>query len=246
MTENQPTTPPEAPAPQSAPAAGAGLDALLSEFDAATATPAVEARPGAAQLGKQPEAPANAPDEQQSGETAAPDLDALLNDAASAYQQASVTQPPDVAAELRGKLEPLAHAVAAIRAQQEAAQNKADWENVVKHGKEAVAEFDHLPADYAETWLMAESIRNPELRKAFDNRYSSPEAKHWAESRFKKAMQNLSKAAKSFPDRAATEDRAAVSAAVRGASGAMPEERPPNYGAMNDAQFKAELAKHGL
>lgn len=170
----------------------------------------------------------------------------MLNDAASAYHQASVAQPPDVTAELRGKLEPLAHAVAAIKAEREAAMNKADWANVVKHGNEAVAEFDHLPADFAETWLMAESVRNKELRQAFDNRYSSPQAKHWAESRFKRAMQRLYKAAQSVPDRQATEDRAAVTAAVRGASSTAPPERPPNYGAMNDAEFKAELAKHGL
>jgi hypothetical protein len=188
----------------------------------------------------------SSPDAERAGEASPPDLDALLNDAASAFQQASVAQPPDVTAEIRGKLEPLAHAVAAVQARQEAAQNKADWDNVVRLGKEAVAGFDHLPADFAETWLMAESIRNPQLRKAFDERYSSPEAKHWAETRFKKAMFSLYKAARSVPDRQATEDRAAITAWMTRGAGKAPEPAPPNYGAMTDAEFTAEKAKLGV
>jgi hypothetical protein len=244
MAEAPPITP-EAAAPQPAPTPGADLDSLLGEFDAAIANAGVEARP-AAQLGQQPEATTASPQAEQGGENAAPDLDALLNDAASAYQQASVTQPPDVAAELRGKLEPLAHAVAAVRAQQEAAQNKADFENVVKIGNETVAGFDHLPAGFAETWLRAESTRDPELRASFDNRYSSPQAKHWAESRFKKAMSRLFEAAKSFPDKDATEDRAAVVAWMTRGVGKAPEPAPPKYGQMNDAEFEAEKKRVGL
>ena len=59
-------------------------------------------------------------------------------------------------------------------------------------------------------------------------------------------MQSLYKAAQSFPDKEATENRAAVSAAVRGASNPAPIERPLNYGAMTDGEFAKEKAKFGL
>jgi hypothetical protein len=59
-------------------------------------------------------------------------------------------------------------------------------------------------------------------------------------------MQALYKAAQSFPDKDATEDRMAVSAAVRGTSTTAPAETPPNYGAMTDAEFEAEKKRIGL
>jgi hypothetical protein len=62
-----------------------------------------------------------------------------------------------------------------------------------------VAKFEQLPAGFAETSLRAESTRNPELRKAFDNRYQDQHSLHEAERTFKKVMQSPYRAAKSSP-----------------------------------------------
>jgi len=84
------------------------------------------------------------------------------------------------------------------------------------------------------------------LERIFNPRHESAEhLRAWNQIE-KKMMARLYKEAKSQPDQQATEDRAAIAAAVRGSSKAPLPEKPKDYGAMNDAEFKAELAKHGL
>jgi len=85
--------------------------------------------------------------------------------------------------------------------------------------------------------------RDPALREAFANRASNPRG--WA--RIEKALNaEYSQRFQSRVDANATADREAVSAAVRGTSTKVPEQRAPNYGAMTDAEFAKEKAKYGL
>lgn len=85
--------------------------------------------------------------------------------------------------------------------------------------------------------------RDVRLQQAWLNRASNPAA--W--TKLEKALgQELSKKFSKLPDPDATEDRAAVTAAVRGASQKAPAETAPNYGAMNDAEFQKEKARLGL
>src|SRR4051794_13364727 len=98
--EPSPATPEPAPAPTKA----HDLNSLLSEFDAATAK---SEQPFAAPLAK----PERTAQPQEKDASTADTLSALLHDAGAAYLKDSVTQPPEVGAELLNALKPLAHAV---------------------------------------------------------------------------------------------------------------------------------------
>lgn len=85
--------------------------------------------------------------------------------------------------------------------------------------------------------------RDTRLQNAWNNRASNPKA--W--SGIQKALSaEIAKKFSKLPDPDATEDRAAVTAAVRGASHKAPAEQAPNYGAMTDAEFQKEKARLGF
>lgn len=94
--------------------------------------------------------------------------------------------------------------------------------------------------DFIEAWLDTRSRKEPRLAEAWVNRNRNPQA-------FQKVVAGLgrefSKKYGSLPDKQATEDREAVTAAVRGASNKAPEGQPPNFGSMTDAEFAAEKSK---
>ena len=98
-----------------------------------------------------------------------------------------------------------------------------------------------VPAGYVKTALMA-AAHDPAVASAFDNRGQSP-------ANYNRVMRKLQDKiiadAKSMPDRDATETKMLVSNYMRGRS-KMPAEPPPNFGAMNDAEFAKEKAKYGL
>src|SRR4051812_15222149 len=123
------STPAETQPRQSSAPPAADLNSILSEFDTATAKPeSTEQPPAVAPSSKRDQSA----EPQQQDAAAKPSLDQLLHDAGAAYLKESVTQPPEVGAELMSKLAPLAHAVEAIQAEQQAMRDKADFANVVK------------------------------------------------------------------------------------------------------------------
>jgi hypothetical protein len=62
-----------------------------------------------------------------------------------------------------------------------------------------------------------------------------------------KTLDRMVAAAKKMPDAELSGDRMAVVQAVRGTSTkGPPPEKAPNYGSMDEAQFKRELSKFGL
>ena len=85
--------------------------------------------------------------------------------------------------------------------------------------------------------------RDPALRNAYAERQANP--RKWAQ--IQKAL-NAEYTKKFQPrvDAAATADKEAVAAAVRGTSTKAPEEKAPSYGSMNNSEFQKELAKHGV
>ena len=99
-----------------------------------------------------------------------------------------------------------------------------------------------VPAGYVKNALMA-AAHNPEIAQAFDNRGQNPAAYTRA---MRKLQDRIVQDAKSMPDPQATGDKLAVVAAMRSATTRAPQERPPDYGAMNDAEFAKVLAKHNL
>jgi hypothetical protein len=118
---------------------------------------------------------------------------------------------------------------------------------VAKAGRELADAGVPRSDEYVRRWLIAEANMNNELRAAFYQRYENPDQYAHAEKQIRKAVDRLRQAARREPDPAATADRELVAAAVRGASRAVPPPAPPpRYGDMTDAEFKAELKKHGV
>ena len=208
-----------------APAAAGGTDlmSLLAEFERETGGLATASTP----------APAKSDNPADPG--AAPSLDELMQEIG--HDQA----PQNASAELREKIDTISTAVSAMQAERRLEREKSDFANIVKMATDSIAEFSHLPADFAERWLTAEAVKDQKLRAAFDNRYSSPQAYSFAQSQVRKAIERLYKAAKSLPDIEATEDRALVTAMMRGASKAMPAPRPVRYGDMTDVEFNRHV-----
>jgi hypothetical protein len=73
------------------------------------------------------------------------------------------------------------------------------------------------------------------VTEAWLNRKADPET-------FNQTLKKLSRKfyneiVKPAPDRQATEDRELVTASMRGASGRVPEEKPPDFARMTDADF---------
>lgn len=102
---------------------------------------------------------------------------------------------------------------------------------------------DRFTDDEVQDLIDGRARRDPRLQQAWLNRASNPAA--W--NKIEKALgQEMSKKFTKLPDPDATEDRAAVTAAVRGASQKAPAESAPNYGAMNDAEFAKAKASLGL
>ncbi len=91
-----------------------------------------------------------------------------------------------------------------------------------------------------EAWLNVRATEDPRLAAAWVNRHNNPVA-------FDKIVANLgreyTKKYGSLPDKQATEDREAVTAAVRGASHKAPEGKAPDFAGMNNAEYRAEHKK---
>ena len=99
-----------------------------------------------------------------------------------------------------------------------------------------------LPGDFydntfMQAWIDAKASSDPRLAAAWVQRNENPQ-------KFKQVVGALGKEfAKKYgklPDRQATEDREAVTAAVRGSSTRAPEGKAPDYAAMTPGDFQAE------
>jgi hypothetical protein len=88
-------------------------------------------------------------------------------------------------------------------------------------------------------WINQFAREEPALMTAFQNREQDPRT--W--DRWQKAIgkEFAKEVASSRIDKAATEDREAVTAAVRGASTKAPEAKPVNYGNMSNAEFRKSV-----
>lgn len=92
-------------------------------------------------------------------------------------------------------------------------------------------------------WIEAQAEEDPRLGLAWANRHSNPK-------QFEKVVDTLGRKFSSefgkMPDKQATDDREAVTAAVRGASHKAPEGKAPDYSRMSNAEFReAHYKEHG-
>lgn len=93
---------------------------------------------------------------------------------------------------------------------------------------------------FMEAWVEAQARDDQRLQHAWADRHDNP--KHFARV-VETLGREFGKKFKSAPDAQATEDREAVSAAVRGASTPAPVEKPADYSNMNDNEFREEMEK---
>lgn len=94
--------------------------------------------------------------------------------------------------------------------------------------------------DFMQAWIDSKANKDPRLANAWLNRSANPQ-------KFKQVVGALGKEfAKKYgklPDAGATEDREAVTAAVRGASTRAPEGKAPDYAKMTPGEFQREKEK---
>lgn len=170
------------------------------------------------------------------------DLDSLLTQYAE--QTGSPTPPPqdeavtpDVKA-LKAEVETLKSQVQQV-GQYRFQQDMADTVKSVK------GDLDFVDNDMVEAWIDGQARKNEALQKAWLQRDSDP--RNWQKIKTELGKRFQSQFSK-MPDRAATEDREAVAAAVRGAASTRaPTEAPPNYARSSNAEFRNEVReKYGF
>lgn len=103
---------------------------------------------------------------------------------------------------------------------------------------------DQLSDSEIRDLLEGRAARDPALRRAWTDRRNNPET--WGKIVNALGREMATKFAK-VHDVNATEDREAVTAAVRGASSKAPEGAEPDYSGLNDQEFAAQVEKqHGF
>jgi hypothetical protein len=109
-----------------------------------------------------------------------------------------------------------------------------DIGNLVKQVKGDLDEDD----DLVEAWIDARARKDPRLQRAWLEREANPQA-------FQEVAKGLgrefAKRTAKRPDPNLTEDQEAVAAAVRGSSTKAPEDRPPNFGGMSNAEYRQHV-----
>lgn len=114
-----------------------------------------------------------------------------------------------------------------------------DMSNVVKNvrGELDAGYFDD---NLVRAWIDAQAMEHPKLADAWANRNDDPK-------RFQRVVDQLgrdfTKKYGTLPDKQLTEDREAVTAAVRGSSTKAPEDKAPDVAKMSDAEYRAHVRK---
>ena len=149
------------------------------------------------------------------------------------------------------KPEPKADAASETQAANDTILNEAKFirqERIKKDIAETIKDIrgdlssDFFDDSFVEAWLDSKAMKDPRLAKMWDERNASPQKF----AQLKAALgKEFAKKYGRIPDAAATEDREAVTAAVRGASTKAPEGKAPDYGRMTDRELYKEWEKHG-
>lgn len=186
---------------------------------------------------------ANAP-AQQGAEVApnaraeADDLDVLLNDPvfSDKKDEPSIPKPEQGATKAETPQAPLPDPAMSQILQRMYREDMQKTVSKVRGSLDASLFDDTL----VEAWLDAQAREDPRLQQAWLNRHSNAK-------QFEKVVEGLGRSfAKRYgkmPDRAATEDREVVTAAVRGASTKAPEGNAPNFSDMNNAEYRETVKK---
>lgn len=169
------------------------------------------------------------------------DLDALLSqyDGGKKPEASANQKPEQKAGEGGDEIKVLAEQVRGFISEQQQLTFRRDMDDTIKKVR------GDLPAEIfddkiVEAWMDAQARDDPRLAKAWSERHANPK-------QFQKVVDTLGrsfvKKYGKFPDRAATEDREAVTAAVRGASTKAPEGKAPDFKQMSDAEYRESVRK---
>jgi hypothetical protein len=128
------------------------------------------------------------------------------------------------------------------RAREEADQTRRFNEdmNVVLQKVRGDLNTEFFDDDFVRAWIDGQAAKNPQLAQAWVNRAKDPKGFE----RVVGALQSgFVKKYGKLPDPNLTEDREAVSAAVRGASTKTPEAKPPKTSGMSDPEYRDYVEK---
>lgn len=197
--------------------------------EAPTTQTAVDATPAPAQPG------ATAPDARNDGD----DLDALLSeyDSSTRAPPAPASPAPATPGAADTDIKALTDEVRGLRTERQKEVFRRDMDAMVKdvRGDLNPELFDDR---LVEAWIDGEARADPRLLQVFANRHENPK-------QFKKVVETLgrsfNKKWSKLPDRGATEDREAVTHAVRGASTHAPPDKPPDFANKSNAEFRNEV-----
>lgn len=164
-----------------------------------------------------------------------PDLDKLLAQYDEQVKSGSTETEPEKAKPGTGDdLSAIRKEVSDLKKRDHEREFRADMDATIKTVK------GDLPFDDAtvEALIDAEARKDPRLARAWRDRADSPK-------QFQQVVEALGRTlAKKFtrlPDLNATEDRALVSAAVRGASTKAPEGKAPDYSKLSNQEFNRKV-----
>lgn len=168
------------------------------------------------------------------------DLDSVLKEFDTATKPAADSRPEQSGTEPDLKM--LAEQVKGFVSEATALRYRQDMDKTIADIRGDL-DPDFADNDFVEAWLDAQARKDPRLAQAWTNRNANPK-------QFDKVKAELGKALKSkfskLPDRQATDDRAAVTAAVRGATNRAPEAKPTDFSKLSDNEFqKAKEALFG-
>lgn len=166
------------------------------------------------------------------------DLDTLLAEFDKGETKPSPTAKPEPQDE--GTInQQVLDEVRLLRGEREQEKFRTDMDKTLKSVRgDLDAEF--FDDKFVEAWIDAQARADTRLSQAWLNRNSNPKQfQRVVEALGKQFAKNYSK----LPDRQATEDRAAVTAAVRGASGKAPEGKAPDYKGMSDTEYRQAVRK---
>lgn len=175
----------------------------------------------------------------QNAQAQGDDLDTLLAEFDQGQSPAAASTQPAQQQATGDDLKVVAEEVRAWRTERQQETFKRDMGETIKKVRgdlDAELFDDSLVRGY----VNARADEDPRLAQAWVNRHTNPKAfNRVVEQLGREFRQKWSK----MPDRQATEDHAAVTAAVRSASTRAPDAPPPDFSRMSNSEFQAEKDK---
>lgn len=167
-------------------------------------------------------------------------LDKLLKEFDSQTAPATATtNPPAPQQDTGADLKTIADEVRALRTERQQEtfnRDMADTVGKIRGDLDPEVFDDALVRGYVD----ARAGQDPRLAQAWVNRHTNPKA-------FNRVVDQIGREFRDkfskLPDRAATEDHAAVTAAVRGTSTKAPEGKAPNYAGLSNPEYREAIKR---